>query len=221
MIYYNKKEYNFFAREMIQLKYGYIRVSTLEQNEERQRVALKKYDIDNTVVEKVSGKDLNRPQLQYILNNVKEGDSIYVEDFSRLARSTKDLLFIVEELESKGVHLVSLKENIDTSTHTGKLLVTILASIYEFERASLLDRQREGIAIAKEKGVYKGRKKKHQNMEVFVSNYNAYMNRQLTKTRFAELMNVSRATLNKWIYDYEERVLGKKPVKKEKKIKGK
>ena len=140
------------------MKVAYVRVSTIEQNEGRQLESLKKYDIEKWFEEKVSGKDTNRPQLQSMLDFVREGDTIYIHDFSRLARSTKDLLEIIERLQKKNVALISVKENFDTSTPTGKLMVTVIAAINEFERTNLLERQREGIAIAKGKGVYKGRK---------------------------------------------------------------
>lgn len=129
---------------------AYVRVSTAEQNEARQIEALKKHNIDKWFTEKVSGKNMNRPQLEAMLDYVREGDTVYIHDFSRLARSTKDLLSIVEQLQEKGVHLVSNKENLDTSTPTGKLMLTMIAAINEFERENLLERQREGIAIAKE-----------------------------------------------------------------------
>lgn len=112
--------------------------------------------IDKWFEEKVSGKDTKRKQLQAMLDYCREGETIYVHDFSRLARSTKDLLSIVELLEEKNVHLVSNKENMDTSTATGKLMLTMIAAIAEFERSNLLERQREGIAIAKHKGKYEG-----------------------------------------------------------------
>ena len=104
---------------------SYVRVSTVEQNEQRQIEAMHKYDIEKWFTEKVSAKDTNRPQLQAMLDFAREGDTIYIHDFSRLARSTRDLLDIVEQLNKKGVHLVSNKENIDTSTPTGKLMLTI------------------------------------------------------------------------------------------------
>jgi DNA invertase Pin-like site-specific DNA recombinase len=132
---------------------AYVRVSTAEQNEARQIEALKKHNIDKWFTEKVSGKNMNRPQLEAMLDYVREGDTVYIHDFSRLARSTKDLLSIVEQLQEKGVHLVSNKENLDTSTPTGKLMLTMIAAINEFERENLLERQREGIAIAKEQGI--------------------------------------------------------------------
>ena len=140
------------------MRIAYVRVSTAEQNEQRQIDALAKYDIERWFTEKVSGKDTNRPQLQAMLEFAREGDTIYVHDFSRLARSTADLLKIVELLQRKKIHLVSNKENIDTSTPTGKLMLTMIGAINEFERQNILERQREGIAIAKEQGKYTGRK---------------------------------------------------------------
>ena len=121
---------------------AYVRVSTAEQNEARQIEALKKHGIDKWFTEKVSGKNMNRPQLEAMLDYVREGDTVYIHDFSRLARSTKDLLAIVEQLQDKNVHLVSNKENLDTSTPTGKLMLTMIAAINEFERENLLERQR-------------------------------------------------------------------------------
>lgn len=137
---------------------AYVRVSTIEQSEARQVEALRVHQIDKWFREKVSGKDTNRPQLQAMLEFAREGDTIYIHDFSRLARSTSDLLKLVETLQAKNIRLVSNKENIDTHTPTGKLMLTMIAAINEFERMNLLERQREGIAIAKRKGIYKGRK---------------------------------------------------------------
>ena len=113
------------------MKVAYVRVSTVEQNETRQVEALQKHDIEKWYIEKVSGKDTNRPKLQEMLEFVREGDTVYIHDFSRLARSTKDLLDIVEQLKEKGVSLVSNKENIDSSTPTGKLMLTMIGAIAE------------------------------------------------------------------------------------------
>lgn len=178
---------------------AYVRVSTVDQNEERQIEALKKHNIDKWYTEKVSAKDTNRPQLQAMLDYVRDGDTVYIHDFSRLARNTKDLLEIVELLESKGVSLVSNKENVDTSTPSGKLMLTMIGAIAEFERANLLERQREGIAIAKTKGVYKGRKAIEIEDDKFNEEYNRYMSREINKTELAKRLNVSRPTLDKMI----------------------
>lgn len=186
---------------------GYVRVSTVEQNEARQVEALEKHNIEKWYIEKVSAKDTNRPELKNMMEYVREGDTVYIHDFSRLARSTKDLLDIVETLQEKGVHLVSNKENIDTSTPTGKLMLTMIGAIAEFERTNLLERQREGIMIAKErdktlppdKRTYKGRKAIQIDDGVFDNLYERYQRRELTKVQFAKELNISRPTLDKLI----------------------
>lgn len=181
----------------------YVRVSTVEQNEIRQVEALKKHNIDKWYIEKVSAKDTNRTELKNMLDYAREKDIIYIHDFSRLARNTKDLLNIVEELNKKNVTLVSNKENIDTSTPTGKLMLTMIGAIAEFERQNLLERQREGIAIAKQQNKYKGRKEIKIDNNVFDELYNKYVNRQINKVEFAKLLNISRPTLDKLIEEYK------------------
>ena len=140
------------------MKVAYIRVSTEDQNTARQEEAIRNLGVEKAFIEKVSGKNMDRPQLKAMLDYVREGDTLIVESYSRLARNTKDLLSIIEELEKKGVAFVSLKENIDTSTPQGKLMLTIFAGLAQFERECTLQRQKEGIAIAKIEGRYKGRK---------------------------------------------------------------
>ena len=183
------------------MKVAYVRVSTEEQNEARQIEALKKHSIEKWFTEKVSGKSIDRPQLQAMLDYVREGDTVYIHDFSRLARSTKDLLEIVERLQSKEVYLVSNKENLDTGTPTGKLMLTMIAAINEFERQNLLDRQREGIAIAKRNGVYKGRKKV-TIPDTFPALYGRYSRRELNKGQLAEALHVTRPTLERMIREH-------------------
>ena len=180
---------------------GYVRVSTVEQNEARQLESLKGYDIDRWYTEKVSGKDLNRPELQKMLDFAREGDTIYIHDFSRISRSVKDLLSLIDLLEAKKVHLVSVKENLDTSTPAGRLMLTMIGAINEFERANLLERQAEGIAIAKAKGKYKGRKAIEIN-EAFIEGYNKYLARKLSKSALAKELGISRPTLDKLINEY-------------------
>lgn len=180
---------------------AYVRVSTAEQNEERQVEALKKHDIEKWFTEKVSGKNMDRPELKKMLDFAREGDTIYIHDLSRLARNTKDLLEIVEDMTAKGIHLVSNKEAIDTSTPTGKLLLTMIGAIAEFERQNLLERQAEGIAIAHEKGIYKGRKA--VEIDNFSSHYERYITRKVSKKELAEELGISRPTLDRVIRDYE------------------
>lgn len=194
---------------------GYVRVSTVEQNEARQLVTMGKYNVEKVFSEKVSAKDTKRPQLQEMLSFIdnfyefnkhldedkRQSLTVVIHDFSRLARSTKDLLAIVELFEEKNVNLISAKENIDSSTPTGKLLLTMIGAINEFERTNLLERQREGIAIAKEQGKYKGRKEiKVDNFEEYYTKYKA---RELNKTQLAKELGVSRPTLDKLIKEYE------------------
>lgn len=171
---------------------AYVRVSSIDQNEERQLVAIKKeISIDRWFIEKVSGKDTNREKLQEMFSYVRSGDKVYIKDFSRLARSTKDLLDIIEMLKKKEVQLISLEERLDTSSATGKLLVSLIASINEFERTNLLERQKEGIALAKAKGKYKGRKKipKPENWEEI---HGRWKNRELTAKKAMELTGLTK-----------------------------
>ena len=140
------------------MKVAYIRVSTEEQNTARQEEAMKAQGVEKIYIEKISGKDAKRPQLKAMMDYLREGDILIVESYSRLARNTLDLLNIVGELERKSVTFISLKECIDTSTPQGKLMLTIFAGLAQFERECTLQRQAEGIAIAKADGKYKGRK---------------------------------------------------------------
>lgn len=184
---------------------AYVRVSTIEQNEARQREALEKFEIDKWFIEKASGKDTNRPKLQEMLEYVREDDTVYVEEFSRLGRSTADLLSIVQRIEDAGAKFVSTKESFDTSTSTGRLQMTMIAAIAEFERAMILERQREGIAVAKREGKYKGRKSVSvPNIEEY---YQRYMRRQGTKTSLAKEMGISRTTLDKLFKQHEQKML--------------
>ena len=185
------------------MKIGYVRVSTVDQNEARQIEALKKYGIEKWYSEKVSGKNLNRPKLQEMLDFVREGDTIYIHDFSRISRSVKDLLSLIDLLEAKKVHLVSVKENLDTSTPAGRLMLTMIGAINEFERANLLERQAEGIAIAKAKGKYKGRKAIEIDKS-FIDGYQRYLARKINKLQLAKELGISRPTLDKLIEQYEQ-----------------
>jgi DNA invertase Pin-like site-specific DNA recombinase len=182
---------------------AYVRVSTVDQNEGRQLEGLKKYDIEKWFTEKVSAKDTNRYQFKSMLDFAREGDTIFVWDFSRLARSTKDLLDIVEQLQKKGIHLKSIKENLDTSTPTGKLMLTMIGAINEFERANTLERQKEGIALAKKEGKYKGRKQINFP-DNWTEIYNKWKSRELTGAKAMEQLGLKRNTFYKLIKWQEE-----------------
>ena len=182
-------------------KIAYLRVSSVSQNEARQREAMQNKNIDKYFVDKCSGKDTNRPQLQEMLAYVREGDTVYIHEFSRLARNTADLLKIVEYLTDKGVTLISNKENLDTSTSTGKLMLTIIGAIAEFERACIRERQLEGIEIAKREGKFKGGQVKRIDDKQFDKLYQQYQSRQITKVEFARRLSISRPTLDKLLRD--------------------
>ena len=140
------------------MKIGYIRVSTQEQNTMRQEVLMEALGVDEVYIDRMSGKNTNRPELQKMMEYVRKGDTVIVESISRFARNTRDLLELVEQMTAKGVEFVSKKEAIDTTTPTGKFMLTVFGAVAELEREYILQRQQEGIAIAKKQGKYKGRK---------------------------------------------------------------
>ena len=143
---------------MMKTKIGYIRVSTQEQNTIRQEALMEALGVDEVYIDRMSGKNTNRPELQKMMEYVRRGDTVIVESISRFARNTRDLLELVERLTAKGVEFVSKKEAIDTTTPTGKFMLTVFGAVAELEREYILQRQREGIAIAKANGIYRGRK---------------------------------------------------------------
>lgn len=186
------------------MKVGYVRVSSVEQNEARQLKQMEKFEVEKLFTEKVSGKNIqDREELKKMLDFVREGDTVYVHDFSRLARSTKDLLDITELLNKKGVALVSFKESIDSSTATGKLMLTMIGAINEFERTNLLERQREGILIAKQLGKYKGRKP-----IPFPKNwkeiYPIWKTREITARQAMQMTGLKHCTFYKLVKNWED-----------------
>lgn len=140
------------------MKIGYVRVSTLEQNTLRQEVLMGELGVDELFIDRASGKNTDRPELQRMLGYIRKGDTVIVESISRFARNTRDLLDLMEQLASKEVGFISKKEAIDTATPTGKFMLTVFGAVAELEREYILQRQREGIAIAKQAGKYAGRK---------------------------------------------------------------
>ena len=183
---------------------GYIRVSTQEQNTDRQIKLLKNKQVEKFFIEKVSGKNTNRKELHSMLEYIREGDTVIVESYSRLARSTKDLLNIVDTLENKGVNFISLKENIDTTTPQGKLMFTIFAGLAQFEREQTLQRQKEGIAIAKEQGKYKGRKPIDIDHDLFKSVYKEWTAGNITGVEAIKRLNISKSTFYRRVKEYKK-----------------
>lgn len=168
----------------------------------RQEVALA--DCDKVFIDKASGKNTERPQLQAMLGYVREGDVLVVESYSRLSRSTADLLRIVETLKSKGVNFISLKERTDTTTPQGELVMTIFAGIAQFEREQLLQRQREGIAIAKEQGKYKGRQRIAIDDAAFEKTYAEWKGGRITAVKAMERLGLKPNTFYRRVREYEE-----------------
>lgn len=172
----------------------YIRCSTEEQNEARQLEAAKELGIKKLFIDKASGKNANRQCLKEMMAFVREGDTVYCSDISRIARNTKNLLDIVEELNNKGVYFVSLKEKIDTSTPQGKFMLTVFGAMAELERENILARQKEGIEIAKREGKYKGRKRIEIDEEAFSKMVHEWKEGKRTASSIYKHFNISSQT---------------------------
>lgn len=190
-------------KETIIMNIGYIRISTAEQNEARQEVIMKELGVEQIYIDKMTGKTLDRPELQKMLSFVREGDTVVVEAFSRFARNTKDLLSLVEELDKKNVAFVSKKEAIDTKTPAGKFMLTVFAAISELEVSYLQQRQSEGIAIAKAKGVYKGRKPiTHPDFEKVVK---IWRTGEITAVEAMRRLGMKSSTFYNKVKEYEKK----------------
>lgn len=179
----------------------YCRVSTEQQNEERQIKAAADLGIDkeNIFIDKQSGKNTERKELKRLLSFCRKGDIVYCESISRIARNTKDLLNIIEELNNKQVDFISLKENIDTSTPQGKFMLTVFAAMAEMERENILQRQAEGIEIAKAQGKYKGRQPKDINTKDFEKMCIEWRQGERTAVSIQRKFNISAQTFYRWV----------------------
>lgn len=176
------------------MKVGYVRVSTTEQNTARQEKIMTDLDVEKIFIDKLSGKNTQRPELKRMLEFVRAGDTVVVESYSRLARSTKDLLNLIDALSEKGVNFISQKENIDTSTPQGRLMLTIFAGLAQFERECTLERQREGIAIAKAEGKYRGRKPIQVDEEKFKDVYDRWKAGKIKAVEAMKELELSKPT---------------------------
>lgn len=183
------------------MKVGYIRVSTREQNTVRQDGLMKQLGVEKVYTDRLSGKNTDRPELRKMMDFVREGDSVIVESISRFARNTKDLLELIATLEAKGVQFISKKESVDTTSSTGKFMLAVFGAIAELEREYILDRQAEGIAIAKAEGRMKGRPKKA--VDNFESLYNDVKEGKLSATKAAKQLNISRSTWYRKAREYD------------------
>lgn len=176
------------------MRVGYARVSTKEQNEARQIQAFKERSIEKVYLDKQSGKSADRPELKAMLAFVRHGDVVVVESISRAARNTRDLLSIVEEINNKGAEFVSLKESIDTQTATGKFMLTVFAAMAELEREYILQRQAEGIAIAKAEGRFKGKPKMQIDNDAFKRECKRWRNGEQSATAAMNKLGLKRNT---------------------------
>lgn len=175
--------------------FGYARVSTEQQSLDRQLDMLEKYGVDKIYNEKMTGTKRNRHELDKLMERLTEGDTVVVESLSRLGRSTKDLIWLMETLNSKGVNLVSLKESIDTTSSTGKLLFTLMSALAQFERDVIADRTREGLASARARGRKGGRPS--ADSEMIRRAVKLYNSRDYSVKEITELTGVRRSTLYK------------------------
>ena len=174
------------------MRIAYIRVSTQEQNTIRQELLMEELGVDEVYIDRISGKNTNRPELQKMMNYVRRGDTVIVESISRFARNTRDLLELIEQLTAKGVEFISKKEAIDTTTPAGKFMLTIFGAVAELERDYLLQRQREGIAAAKAQGKYTGRKPKvHPDQKRILQRWRA---KEITGVAAMKALGVSKTT---------------------------
>lgn len=184
------------------MKVGYVRISTKEQNTARQDLLMQELEVERVFTDKVSGKNQERPELQRMMDFVREGDSLTVESISRFARNTRDLLDLTATLEEKKVQFVSKKENIDTNTPAGKFMLAVFGALAELERESILERQAEGIAIAKAEGRMKGRPRKA--VDRFESVYLDVREGRISAAEAARQLNISRSTWYRKRREYEE-----------------
>ena len=180
---------------------GYIRVSSEGQNTARQEALMQELGVERIFIDIASGKNADRPQLHELLDFVREGDAVIVSDISRFARNTRDLLDLVERLTAKGVNFISKKECIDTTTPTGKFMLTIFGAVATLERESILSRQAEGIAIAKMQGKYKGRKKIES--ADFGAVYADWMAKRITATKAMELLGMKPNTFYRRVREFQ------------------
>ncbi len=187
------------------MKVGYVRVSTAEQNTMRQEIIMEELGVEKVFIDKASGKSrAARPELAKMLDFIREGDTVIVESISRFARSIKDLLELVEELQKKKVEFISKKETIDTSTPQGRFMLHVFGAMAELEREQILQRQAEGIAIAKAAGKYTGRKPIDIPADKMSDVHRQWYNDEITTAFAIKQLGVSRNTFYRRMWEYED-----------------
>lgn len=185
------------------MKRGYARVSTQDQNLDRQLDNLTVAGCEIIYQEKMTGTKANRPELVKMLEEIQPGDTLVIDSFSRLSRSTKDLLETVEHLTEEGVNIVSLKEQLDTTTATGKMMLTMLSALSQFERDLIAERTKDGLKAARARGRQGGRPRVG-NDTTKAAALAAYDANTLTNGQIAKQFGVSTATLSRWIAERKQ-----------------
>lgn len=173
--------------------FGYCRVSTEQQNLERQIDLLKKFNCDETLTEKMTGTKADRPVLNLLKEKIRNGDTVVVESLTRLGRSTKDLIELVEYFNSFGVNLISLKENLDSTTATGKAMIGMLSVMAQFERDLIAERTREGLKSARARGRFGGRPKRDDKSTNKA--LKLYDSKEYSLKEIVDMTGISQATL--------------------------
>lgn len=188
------------------MKVGYVRVSTVDQNEARQIEAMKADGVEKIYMDKKSGKDFNRPEYQKMIASLQKGDILVIHSIDRLGRNYEEIIAewrrITKEIEAdivvQDMPLLNTTQNKDlTGTLIADIVLQLLSYVAQRERENIRQRQKEGIAIAKAQGKYKGRAKKEIDKELFKETKRSWQRGKITKVQFAEIMGVSRSTLYK------------------------
>lgn len=185
------------------MKVGYVRVSTTEQNTARQEALMEQLGVERVYIDKLSGKNTNRAELQAMMDFVRDGDTVIVESISRFARSTKDLLNLIEQLSEKGVEFISQKENIDTTSPQGRFMLTVFGAMSQLEREQIKQRQSEGIEIAKAAGKYTGRKPIEVDEDEFTEQYRKWKNGETAPKFMMKALGLKPATFWRKVKAYE------------------
>jgi DNA invertase Pin-like site-specific DNA recombinase len=182
------------------MKIGYARVSTSDQNLERQIDILKKEGCEKIFEEKITGTKAERPELNKLFEHIRKGDIVIFNDLTRLSRSVKDLFSLVEQIEVKGAHIKSLKESwVDTTSPQGKLMFTIFAGLSQFERDLISQRTREGLSAALARGRKGGRPKKDEKLITLA--LKMYNSKTLSISEITKATGISKSTLYRNIID--------------------
>ncbi len=184
------------------MKFFYSRVSTADQNEARQIEQAKQGEYDKVYLDKASGANMERAELNIMLNQLREGDSVTVLSIDRLGRNTRDILTIVDKITEQKASLVCLSPHFTSADHYGEFFLSMLACFAQLERKQILERQMQGIKIAKQAGKYKGRKPK--TIENFEAVYKQWCDEKITAEQAAKLLEISRSTFYRRIKAYEE-----------------